>query len=185
MPKEIKYRFFKSSKEYDKFRYGFIWKVKCKARSKRTLKPCRRYAVPGMHVCKHHGGHAGRKVPEGKVQNLKELTKEERAQAHKIAMKLMDDLVTRCGQDPLNIDKIMVYEAARMLVKSARQLTDKHKWMEMKYKDLFLKMVKELAMTRKERIGREIAENVAKSFDMVLSDDSNVKSRTSRDKKKE
>ena len=49
--------------------YPFQTAPRCRARSKRTLHPCRNPAVSGKRVCRNHGAFAG--APLGNTNALK------------------------------------------------------------------------------------------------------------------
>ena len=183
MTKTGEHLYFKDEKEYQKCKKGFIYGRRCKAHKKRTGEPCGKWSSIGRPVCRNHGGLGGMRLPEGKQMNTFGLTAEERKLAYLLLKLWLEDLYKE-GQDVKNMDKTMLADTVALYIKSNRNLTDSQKWQTFKYKDLFLKFAKELAMTRKERKRDSALANIAQSFDMVLSHGVN-KPETQRNKKKE
>jgi len=162
------YKYFTDQAEYRQYKYGFVWGQQCHARAKGTGVQCKKPAVVGYPVCRLHGARGGRRVPEGKEMDLANLTKEERVTAYALLHLFLEDWAAQ-GNNPLNVDKVMLADAVALFIKSQRKFTDRQSWKETKYKDLFLKYMKELNLTAKERKRTSAVESMAQSFDLVLS----------------
>jgi len=49
--------------------------MRCQAKSKRSRRQCKSWAVKGKRVCRMHGAFAGIKTAEGRIRQIEAVTK--------------------------------------------------------------------------------------------------------------
>ena len=77
--------------------------MRCHAKSKRSDKQCKSWAVRGKKVCRMHGAFAGVKTKEGRQRQVKAVTKHGLYSKKFIAEnKQINKLVKTCKQTLLN-----------------------------------------------------------------------------------